>query len=138
MLRALYAHVTRVMADRTAPDIRDLIHPQAEMRLFVSFGRLLRGRAAVVEALERGRAAVLFRTTVDRIAWLDDLTTLTFGHACYALENGDSAEGDVCWLGEFRDGMVWRVNAFTTEAAARQNYARLSRDRLDTTTPRPM
>jgi hypothetical protein len=123
MLLALLAHVRHVMGDGPQIEIRHLIHPQAEMRLLVSFRKPLRGRAAVVDALERGQAAVIFRASDIRFEWLDDATALGFGRAQYSLEQGDIVERDVCWLNEFRDGLVWRVEAFDTEHAARHAYA---------------
>ncbi len=122
MLRALYEHVTHVLGERSTAAIPELIHPDAQMRLLVSFGKPLRGRTAVVDALERGRAAVVFRGSVDGFEWLDDTTVLAFGRARYASEAEDVVEGDVCWLAEFRDGLVWRVEAFTSETAARRAH----------------
>jgi ribosomal protein S11 len=122
MLRALYEHAMQVMGGQPASSVRELIHPHAEMRLFVSFRKPVHGRAAVVRALETGLGATVFRATVLRIEWLDDVTSLTHGHARYALERGGTAEGDAYWLGEFRDGLIWRVQAFESEAAARQAY----------------
>jgi hypothetical protein len=103
--------------------IASLIHEEAEMRLLVSHGRLVHGRDAVVEALTQGWAADTFRAHVDRFEWLDDQTSLTFARARYALEGGGLAEGKVFWLDELRDGMIWRVEVFKSEADARQAYA---------------
>jgi hypothetical protein len=122
MLRALYGHTVRILDSRSSSNVREVIHPNAEMRLFVSFRRPLHGRAAVLRALETGLGAAVFQVDISHIEWLDDVTSLTFGHAHYALEHGGSTNGDVCWLGEFRDGLIWRVEAFETEAAARQAY----------------
>jgi len=98
------------------------IHPQAKMRLFVSFGRLLRGRDAVLDALESGRQAAIFRAHVERFEWLDENTALSFARARYALEQGGYAEGRVVWLDQFRDGLIWHVQAFRQEAEARLAY----------------
>jgi hypothetical protein len=122
MLRVLYEHAMHVMGGQPAASVRELIHPDAEMRLFVSFRKPIHGRAAVVRALEAGLGAVVFRGNVSRIEWLDDDTSLTCGHARYALEQGGSTEGNAYWLGEFRDGLIWRVDAFETEQAARRAY----------------
>jgi hypothetical protein len=118
MLRAMHEH------EGGAPlgDVADLIHPEAEMRLLVSFNRPLRGRDAVVEALERGRQAAIYRAQVERFEWLDDETVLTSARARYALEQGGFAEGRVFWLDEFRDGKIWRVRNFRQEADALAAY----------------
>src|SRR6516162_8567562 len=76
MLLALLAYVRHVMGEGPRVEIRDLIHPQAEMRLFVSFRKPLKGRAAVVDALEHGKPAVVFRAGDLRFEWLDDATAL--------------------------------------------------------------
>jgi hypothetical protein len=130
MLRALLEHVTHVMGDRSTGGIRAAIHPDAQMRLLVSFGKPLRGRRAVVDALERGRPAVVFRARIVRFDWLDEVTALSFGEARYVLEEGDVVESDVCWLSEFRDGLIFRVEAFTTEVAARRAYEQARDGRL--------
>jgi hypothetical protein len=118
MLRAMHEH------EGGAPlgDVAAMIHPDAEMRLLVSFNRPLRGRDAVIEALERGRQASIYRAQVERFEWLDDETVLTSARARYALEQGGFAEGRVFWLDELRDGKIWRVRNFKQEAEARAAY----------------
>jgi len=118
MLRAMHEH----QVGSSTSDLAASIHPQAEMRLFVSFNRLLKGRDAVVDALESGRQAEIFRASVERFEWLDEQTTLTFARARYALEQGGFAEGRVVWLDEIRDGLIWRVRNFKQEADAREAY----------------
>jgi hypothetical protein len=129
MVRQLLEHVTDVLGEESTAGTRELIHPYAEMRLLVSFRRLIRGRAAVVDALEQGRAAVVFRARISEFAWLNDVTVLGFGHARYLLEDGEVVEGDVCWLTEFRNRLLWRVHAFDSEAGARRAYQRQLRER---------
>jgi hypothetical protein len=119
MLRTLHEHVS---TQRTG-DIAPLIHPEAEMHLLVSHGRLLRGRDAIVDSLQHGRAAELYRAQVIGFEWLDEHTSLTSATARYALERGGFAEGTVYWLDEFRDNLVWRVQVFSTEQEARERYA---------------
>jgi len=118
MLRRLHENLA---ADPTM--IEPLIHPQAEMRLLVSYGRPLRGRAAIINALERGREAAMYRAEVTEIEWLDQHTALTSAHARYALEHGGFAEGKVYWLDEFRCGLIWRVQVFKHTAEARKAHA---------------
>ena len=119
MLRRLHEH----RRGQKPVDIASMIHPQAEMRLLITFGVLLQGRAMIVEALERAqRNAELYQGTVRRFEWLDDETVLTFGRARYALTGGGHAEGRVFWLDEFRDGLIWRVHVYMREAGARRAY----------------
>jgi hypothetical protein len=122
----MHEHTT----DVAVRDVAALIHDDAQMRLLVSFGRLLEGREAVVGALARGWAADTFRARVLRFEWLDDFTALTFAHARYALEAGGFAEGNVYWLDELRDDRIWRVQVFKDEAEARRAYARTLEDRM--------
>lgn len=117
-LRAMHEHEGGTRLGAIAATIR----PDAEMRLLVSFGRLLRGREAVVEALEGGRQAAIYRGHVERFEWLDEQTVLSFARARYALEQGGFAEGSVVWLDELRDGLIWRVRAFRREDEAREAY----------------
>ena len=118
MLRAMHEH------EGGAPlgEVAKLIHPDAEMRLLVSFDRPLRGREAVIEALEHGRQATIYRAQVERFEWLDDEAALAFARARYALEQGGFAEGRIVWLDEIRDGKIWRVRNFRHEADARAAY----------------
>jgi len=118
MLRAMHEHESGT----PIADLAASIHPKAVMRLLVSFNRLLKGREAVIDALESGRQAAIFRATVERFEWLDDHTTLTFARARYALEQGGFAEGRIVWLDEIRDGQIWRVRNFKQESEARRAY----------------
>jgi hypothetical protein len=126
MLRCLHEHVKGV---EPVGRIADLIHPQARMRLLVSFGATLRGRQAVLEALQTGRQAALYHAEVRRFEWLDDHTVLTFGRARYALQQGGHAEGSVVWLDEFRHGLVWSVQVFMHEQGARRAYKQRRKQR---------
>src|SRR5262249_13340248 len=87
LLRAMHEHTT----EDTIQHITPLIHEDAQMRLLVSFGKLLEGREAVVDALAGGWAADTFRARILRFEWLDESTSLTFAHARYALESGGFA-----------------------------------------------
>jgi len=126
MLRRLHENLA---ADPSV--IEQLIHPQAEMCLLVSYGRPLRGRAAVINALARGREAEMYRAQVTDVEWLDEHTALTSARARYALEQGGFADAKVYWLDEFRSGLVWRVRVFRDSAEARKAF---ESDRSDSTT----
>jgi len=126
MLRRLHENLA---ADPSV--VEQLIHPQAEMCLLVSYGRPLRGRAAVINALERGREAEMYRAQVTDIEWLGERTALTSGRARYALEQGGFADARVYWLDEFRAGIIWRVRVFRDSAQARKA---LQSDRSNSTT----
>jgi hypothetical protein len=119
MVRALHEHWIENPIDLITP----YIHPDAEMRLLVSYGELVRGRDEVARAMQEGLAAAPWRAEVDRIEWLDAETALTSGYARYPLQGGGFGEGKVFWLDRLRDGMVWRVRVFRSEAEARQTYA---------------
>ena len=99
-----------------------LIHEDAEMTLLVNHLRPLRGRQAITIALERGREADYHSAQVERVEWLDDATLLLAGQARYAAENGGISTSRVWWVDSFREGLLWRVGAFMSEAAARQAY----------------
>jgi hypothetical protein len=118
-LRAMHEH--RRAAD-PIDRIEQLIHPEAEMRLLVSFGKPLHGRTAVIKTLEHARQAAVYLAEVRGFEWLDEHTALTSAQARYPLEGGGFAEGTVFWLDELRDGLIWRVQAFRSEAEARRAY----------------
>ena len=60
--------VLRGMHERS---IEELIHPQAEMRLLVSYGELVEGREGIAAALRHGREAGTFYVRVEHFEWLD-------------------------------------------------------------------
>jgi hypothetical protein len=103
MVRLLHEH--RRGGDES--DLTAVIHPEAEMRLLITYGTVLHGGPTIINALENARRnAELYDATVRRFEWLDDRTVLAFGHARYALPGGGHAEGRMYWLDEFRDGLV--------------------------------
>jgi hypothetical protein len=118
MLRALHEHA----APEPMDEVARFIHPDAEMRLLVSFGEPLQGRSAILASLEKGREASIYRARVQKFEWLDDSTVLSSAFARYALEGGGFAEGNVWWLDELRDGLIFRVTVFRSEEAARRAY----------------
>lgn len=121
---ALLAFHEHVKDAASIEQLAAIIHPEAEMRLLVSFGEPLQGRAAILEALQAGREAELFRAHVLGFTWLDPTTALTEGRARRALKGGGHADGHVHWLDELRDGLVYRVEVFYSEADARTAFAR--------------
>jgi hypothetical protein len=102
--------------------IAEYIHPEAEMRLLVSYGALVCGRAEVARVMHEGREASTWRARVDRIEWLDAETALTSGYARYPLQGGGFGDGAVFWIDELRDDMLWRVRVFRSEDEARQSF----------------
>jgi hypothetical protein len=126
VLRAVHEHSVEEPIERIA----SLIHPDAEMRLLVSYGELVRGRDAIARALQHGREATTFRAQVQGFEWLDETTSLTTASARYPLRAGGFGEGRVFWLDELRDGMVWRIRVFRREQDARATH----RDGLDIST----
>jgi hypothetical protein len=106
-------------------ELAPLIHPDGEMRLLVTYGRPVHGRAAILDALAEARQADIYHAEITGFEWLDDRTVLTSATARYAIERGGFAAGRVSWLDEFRDGLIWRVTAYRNERAARKAYAAL-------------
>jgi hypothetical protein len=131
MLRALHEHRQgRLRAD----DLSPMIHPDAEMRLMIAFGALLRGRETIVRALRSARRdTTVYYATIRRFEWLDDRTVLTFGRGRYALEGGGYAESRLYWLDEFEDGLIRRAHVFMREDSARRAYE----ERFEERTNRP-
>jgi len=108
--------------DEPLERIAELISEDAEMRLLVAHLRLLRGKHAIMGALEEGREAEMYSAKVEWCEPLDDETLLVAGHARYATENGGVGHSAVWWLDRFRDGLLWRAEAFLSEAEARAAY----------------
>jgi hypothetical protein len=113
--RRFHEHQTDHLPSRLA----EVVHPDAEMTLLIAHLRPLRGRQEVMDALERGREAEYHSAYIDRVEWLDDGALLLTGQARYAHPDGGIASSRVWWIDEFRDGLLWRVRVFLTEAAAR-------------------
>jgi hypothetical protein len=102
--------------------LAELVHEDAEMTLLINHLQPLRGRQAIMAALERGREADYHRAHIERDEWLDGSVLFLSGQARYAHQDGGISNSRVWWLDEFRDGLLWRVRAFMTEAEARAAY----------------
>jgi hypothetical protein len=106
------------------PDrIAALIHEDAEMTLFANYLRTLRGRRLIMAALARGRDAEIYQAEVEHCELVGPDILLVRGQARYALDDRGIGVSRVWWLDEFRDGLLWRVEAFRTEQAALDAYA---------------
>lgn len=101
--------------------VTESAHREAEMTLFEAGLAPLSGSAAILAALATTRAD-LFRAQVRNLEWLDDQTILATGNARYPLPEVGWAEGQVFWLNEFREGLLWRIRGFRTEAEARRAF----------------
>jgi SnoaL-like protein len=111
----------RQLEDR-ADRIAALIHEDAEMTLLANYLRTTRGRRAIMAALARGREAEIYQAEVEQCELLSDDILLVRGQARYALDDSGVGVSRVWWLDEFRDGLLWRVEAFRTEQAALDAY----------------
>lgn len=112
----------RQLEDR-ADRVAALIHEDAEMTLLANYLRTMRGRRAIMAALARGRDAEIYQAEVEQCELLSDDILLVRGQARYALDDSGVGVSRVWWLDEFRDGLLWRVEAFRTEQAALDAYA---------------
>lgn len=113
----------RQLHNRT-PGWENLIHEDAEFSLLVFEGRTVKGRTAIASELNSWQAA-LYRPRAIDVQRLDETTALVRGLAQYPRGRGHAA-GQVWWLDEIRDGLVWRACGFTSEKAARTYYGRAS------------
>jgi hypothetical protein len=118
MIRALHEHWIEEPIELIAP----YIHPEAEMRLLITYGELVRGRDAVMRAMQEGREASTWRAAVNGIEWVRPDVAITSGYARYPLRTGGFGEGKVFWLDELRDDMIWRVHVFRSEEEVRRAH----------------
>jgi len=116
-------HESDETADRDR--LAGLIHEDAEMTLVMTHFRPVKGRPAIMEALYEERESALYGASVEWYEWLDDETLFLRGHVRYAAVGRGVAQATIWWIDEFRDGLLWRVQAFRSEAAAREAYSRL-------------
>ena len=124
MIRALHEH----WIEEPVELIARYIHPDSRMRLLITYGELVRGRDAVLRALQEGREASTWRAQVNDVEWVGDDVALTSGYARYPLQAGGFGEGRVFWLDEIRDAMIWRVHVFRNEEDARRAQREISTD----------
>ena len=110
--------------------IAELISEDAEMKLLVAHLRPLRGKHAIMAALEEGREAEMYAAKVDRCELLDDETLPVAGHARYATEKGGVGHSAVWWLDRFRGGLLRQAEAFLSEPEARAAYEEAVADSL--------
>ena len=118
---ARYFHQSEDDADRKR--LSESIHENAEMALVMTHFRTIRGRDAIIEALYRRRESLLYSARVERSDWLDDHTLFVRGQVRYAAEDTGIIQSTMYWVDEFRDGLLWRVQAFQDEASARSAHA---------------
>ena len=120
-------HVARRFHEHQLHDpfelVADLMCEDAEMVLLANNLEPVQGRPAILKALERGRAAEIYRAWVDRFEWLDDDTVLLFGQARYAPDGAGISVSRVWWVDQFQEGRLRRAHAFLTEDEARRAYA---------------
>ena len=88
------------------------------MTLVMTHFRTVQGRDAIVEALYRRRESLLYSARVDRFDWLDDHTLLVRGEVRYAEQEGGLVQSTIWWVDQFRDGLLWRVQALRNEPSA--------------------
>jgi hypothetical protein len=117
-------HESDDTADRD--QLAALIHEEAEMSLVMTHFRAVRGRQAILEALYEERESALYDATVESHERLGPDTLIVRGQVRYAAEERGVAQTTIWWIDEFRDGLLWRVRAFRSEAAARDACARLA------------
>jgi hypothetical protein len=110
----------RQLADPPA-ELAKLIHADAEMALVVTDLTPLRGRDEIREALQAARTKGTYSARVYKTDWLDSATLLLSGQAGFTNRAGYSSSS-VWWLDEFKERLLWRVQAFRTEQEAREAY----------------
>ena len=111
------------------PGWEDLIHEEAEFSLLVFEGRTVKGRTAIVRELNSWKGS-LYRPRAIEVQRLDETTVLVRGSAHYPRGRGHAA-GQVWWIDQVRDGLIWRVRGFTSETAARDAYEKSFRARIE-------
>jgi hypothetical protein len=97
----------------------DLIHPNAAFSLLMFEGRTLTGRMSIAHELGSWKGN-LHKPTALAVERLDETTVLVRGFARYPLPRRGHGSGQVWWLDEIRDGLVWRARGFTSERAAHE------------------
>lgn len=111
------------------PGWEDLIHEEAEFSLLVFEERTIRGKGAIVRELNSWKGA-LYKPVAEEVQRLDETTVLVRGFGQYPRGRGGHGTGQVWWLDEVRDGLVWRARGFTSEQAARAAYEKQFEDRV--------
>ncbi len=100
----------------------DLIHEDAAFTLLMFQGRTVTGRTAIASELNSWKGR-LYKPQADRVMRLSDTAALVQGRALYPTTGRGHAAGQVWWVDELCDGLIWRVRGFTGERAARAAYA---------------
>jgi hypothetical protein len=96
--------------------LADLVHPEARMSFLRHGLGPLEGRAAIVAEVTQSREARFYRATVSGFEWIDEWTLLVTGRARYVWsESGGITDSRVWWVDEFLEGMLWRIDVFTSE-----------------------
>jgi ketosteroid isomerase-like protein len=122
----LHARVTREFERRDLQGYLALMHPEVEFTT-VAFGekRVFRGHDGVREwweALSAKPGYDAYSSTATAIA---DDALLIRARIRAPNQSGGYLDAAALWLFVFRDGLVWRYRPVESEAAAREEYARL-------------
>lgn len=121
MPELLVPEFIRRLHDRAA-GWEELVHEEAEFSLLLFEGRTVRGRWSIARELNSG-AAAWYRPRVLEVERLADNAVLVKGMGQYPLPGRGFGGGQVFWIDELRDGLVWRVRGFRSERAARAAWA---------------
>jgi hypothetical protein len=92
-------------------------------------GRTVTGRTAIAGELNSWKGR-LYKPTAFDVQLLDEATALVRGSAQYPRERGH-ASGQVWWVDQIRDGLVWRAHGFSSETAARAHHEQGFRRRIE-------
>ena len=102
-------------------ELAGLVHPDARMSFLGDGLGPLEGRQEIVAELTQSREAKLYSATIERCEWIDQWTLLLTGRVRYVPSAGGGlTDATVWWVDEFLDGMLLRIDVFTSADAVKE------------------
>jgi hypothetical protein len=119
----------RLYAEGRLSELRELVHPEAEIQMVLLHGDVARGPEGLERALRD--ATYLHSPHMERIEPIDEHAAILVGRVRYPLEGGGFGDRAAAWLDVLRDGLIWRVLVFPDVEQAREAYEAEIRPLLD-------
>src|SRR5947207_317135 len=114
-------HAMSLYAEGRYDELRELVHPEAEIQMLYLGGDVARGPDGLVAAL-RQAASSIHSPVGTGIEGIDDRAAILLGRILHEVPSGGLSDHSAAWLGVLSDGLMWRVLVYRDAAEARRAY----------------
>ena len=118
---SIVGRAMRLYAEGQLGQLRELVHPEAEIQMLFLDGELAHGPDGLVAALQRAADSIHTVSPVD-VEPIDSGAAILIGRILREVPRGGLADDAAAWLNVIRDGLLWRVLVYGDVAEARHAY----------------